>query len=117
MLIKDEHTTGTMELDDGARIEAAGIIRDLDIAMAWVRCPGRTNGTATAGEIDFALPDGAAEFHGGLVGRVLASLPGAARFGAITLGHVIVGIDERCLCVLRDHEHVSCLTDPSHEAA
>ena len=48
---------------------------------------------------------GVAEFHGGLVGRLLASLTGVARFGAVTLGHVIVGIDEPCLCVLRDHEH------------
>jgi len=55
-LIKDAHTTGTMELDDGVRIEAANIIHDLNIAMTWLNYPGRTNGTATAEEVDFATP-------------------------------------------------------------
>ena len=57
-LVKDAHTTGTMELDDGVRIEAANLIHDLNIAMTWVSYPGRTNGTATAAEIDFATPGG-----------------------------------------------------------
>ena len=55
-LIKDAHTTGTMELEDGVRIEAATIIHDLNIAMTWLSYPGRTNGTATAEEVDFAAP-------------------------------------------------------------
>ncbi len=58
-LIKDAHTTGTMELDDGARIEAADVIRELNIAMTWVSYPGRTNGVATVEEADFATPGGA----------------------------------------------------------
>lgn len=58
-LIEDAHTTGTMELDDGARIEAATIIQELNIAMTWLSYPGRTNGTATAEEIDFGIPDSA----------------------------------------------------------
>lgn len=53
-LIKDAHTTGTMELGIGARIEAANVIDELNIAMTWLKYPGRTNGTATAEEIDFA---------------------------------------------------------------
>ena len=57
-LIKDAHTTGTMELEGGATIEAADIIRELNIAMTWLSYPGRTNGTATAGEVDFATPGG-----------------------------------------------------------
>ena len=57
-LIKDAHTTGTMELDDGARIEAANVIRELNIAMTWLSYPGRTNGTATVEEVDFATPGG-----------------------------------------------------------
>ena len=57
-LIKDAHTTGTMELGDGVRIEAANLIHDLNIAMTWVSYPGRTNGTAAAAEIDFATPGG-----------------------------------------------------------
>jgi nicotinamidase-related amidase len=58
-LIKDAHTTGTMELDDGVKIEAVGVIHDLNIAMTWLSYPGRTNGTANAEAVDFATPGGA----------------------------------------------------------
>ena len=57
-LIKDAHTTGTMELDNGARIEAANVIDELNIAMTWLSYPGRTNGIAAAEEVDFAVPGG-----------------------------------------------------------
>jgi nicotinamidase-related amidase len=57
-LIEDAHTTGTMRLDDGSKIEAEGVIQELNIAMTWVSYPGRKNGTATAEEIDFATPGG-----------------------------------------------------------
>lgn len=57
-LIEDAHTTGTMELDHGVRIEAANIIDELNIAMTWVSYPGRANGTATAEDVDFATPGG-----------------------------------------------------------
>ncbi len=57
-LIKDAHTAGTMELDNGARIEAASVVDELNIAMTWLSYPGRTNGTATAQEIDFGTPGG-----------------------------------------------------------
>ena len=57
-LVKDAHTTGTIELDDGSRIEAAGVVQELNIAMTWVSYPGRKNGTATAEEVDFATPGG-----------------------------------------------------------
>lgn len=57
-LIKDAHTTGAMEFDDGMLIEAESIIRDLNVAMAWLSYPGRANGTATAEEIDFAATEG-----------------------------------------------------------
>ena len=52
-LIKNAHTTGAIELENGARIEAATIIDELNIAMTWVSYPGRTSGTATAEEVDF----------------------------------------------------------------
>jgi nicotinamidase-related amidase len=57
-LVKDAHTTKTMELDDGTKIEAANVIRELNIAMTWLSYPGRTNGTAAAAEVDFAAPGG-----------------------------------------------------------
>lgn len=53
-LIKDAHTTETIELEDGTKIEAANIILELNIAMKWLSYPGRTNDTASAKEIDFA---------------------------------------------------------------
>lgn len=57
-LVKDAHTTGTMVLDDGARIEASSVVQELNIAMTWVSYPGRTNGTAKAEEVNFAVPGG-----------------------------------------------------------
>jgi nicotinamidase-related amidase len=57
-LVKDAHTTGTIELDNGTKIEAARVVDELNIAMKWLSYPGRTNGTATAEEIDFATPGG-----------------------------------------------------------
>lgn len=52
-LLKDAHTTETLVLDDGARIEASSVIKDLNIAMRWLSYPGRNNGTAEAEEVDF----------------------------------------------------------------
>ncbi len=57
-LIEDAHTTSTMELDNGAKIEASNVIDELNICMTWVSYPGRTNGTATAEEVDFSNPGG-----------------------------------------------------------
>lgn len=53
-LVKDAHTTGTMEFDDGYRIEAEAIIVELNTAMKWLSYPGRVNATASAAEIDFS---------------------------------------------------------------
>jgi nicotinamidase-related amidase len=58
-LVKDAHTTRTMELGNGSRIEAAGIIDELNVAMTWLSYPGRRNGTATAEAVDFTQPGGA----------------------------------------------------------
>jgi nicotinamidase-related amidase len=57
-LIEDAHTTGTMDLGNGVRIEASNVIHELNIAMTWLSYPGRTNGTATAEQVDFATPGG-----------------------------------------------------------
>lgn len=53
-LIKDAHTTGTIEFDDGTKIEAADIIHELNIAMQWLSYPGRTNAAVSAEAITFA---------------------------------------------------------------
>ncbi len=53
-LISDAHTTESIELDNGEKIEAADIIRELNIVMTWVSYPERTNRVVTAKELDFA---------------------------------------------------------------
>ena len=35
-------------------IEASSVINDLNTVMTWVSYPGRTNGVATAADVDFA---------------------------------------------------------------
>lgn len=55
-LLKDAHTTETMVLDDGFRIEAASVIQELNIALRWLSYPGRSNGTADAEFVDFSTP-------------------------------------------------------------
>jgi len=57
-LIKNAHTTETRELENDIRIEAANIIRELNIAMTWLSYPGRTNSTASVEEVDFSVPGG-----------------------------------------------------------
>ena len=53
-LVQDAHSTGTMALDDGTRIEAENIVRELNLAMTWLSYPGRKNGVASAQDVDFA---------------------------------------------------------------
>ena len=49
---------------------------------------------------------GALEVGGGRVGLVLARLPARFSFSAMTMGHVILGVDHAALAELRLHEHV-----------
>jgi len=49
---------------------------------------------------------GTAEFSGGVLGRLIDELPAPWRFGAITFGHVILGISESTLAAVRPHERV-----------
>jgi nicotinamidase-related amidase len=64
-LIEDAHTTSTMELDNGTKIEASNVIDELNICMTWVTYPGRTNGTAPAEKVDFANAGGKLEHPDG----------------------------------------------------
>ena len=54
-LLKDGHTTETIELDDGTIIEAEDIIREFNITMTWLSYPGRINRTASVEDIGFTL--------------------------------------------------------------
>jgi len=56
------------------------------------------------GRVQFV--QGVAEFHGGLLGRIFAKLPVIGHFGAVTLGHVILGRNPTELALLRAHESV-----------
>ena len=57
-LIKDAHTTGSIELGNGMTIEAQDVVRELNLAMTRLSYPGRTNGTAAAEAVDFATAGG-----------------------------------------------------------
>ena len=57
-LVKDAHTTESMQLDGGATIEAETVIQELNIAMKWLEYPGLKNGVASANDIKFAVPGG-----------------------------------------------------------
>ncbi|HUP28649.1 MAG TPA: hypothetical protein VM122_00645 [Usitatibacter sp.] len=50
--------------------------------------------------------DGTLEIDGGGVARGVMRLPPGMRFGAITFGHVILGLDESTLHACRCHEQV-----------
>jgi len=57
-LVKDAHTTESMQLDSGLMIKAETVIEELNIAMRWLEYPGLKNGTASANDIEFAVPGG-----------------------------------------------------------
>ena len=44
---------------NGTTIEAAGVVRELNIAMTWLRYSGCASGTANAEQVDFAVAGGA----------------------------------------------------------
>jgi nicotinamidase-related amidase len=53
-LVKDAHTTESIDLGDGRTIEASSMITDLNIAMKWLTYPGRKNSITTVEELPFA---------------------------------------------------------------
>jgi hypothetical protein len=52
------------------------------------------------------LVSGTVEFDHGRAGRLFAGFPARYRFGALTLGHVILGVSQARLEALRAHERV-----------
>jgi nicotinamidase-related amidase len=52
-LVEDAHTTGTMELDGGYKIEAETVVQELNVAMRWLSYPGRRSRAVSVGELDF----------------------------------------------------------------
>ena len=57
-LVRDAHTTSPIELDDGRVIAAQDIVTELNVAMTWLRYPGRANRTVAAAEVGFGRPCG-----------------------------------------------------------
>lgn len=55
-LVADAHATEPMVLDGGLTIPAEHIVQELNIAMTWLRYPGRRNGTCKAADLDFEAP-------------------------------------------------------------
>jgi len=52
-LLKDAHTTESIDLADGSEVQASSIVNDLNVTMMWLSYPGRGNATATTEEMDF----------------------------------------------------------------
>jgi len=69
----------------------------IGLALAWL---------VVAGGGWWRLRAGALECGGGRLGALAARLPRRWRFGAITLGHVILSLDGATLDAVRRHEHV-----------
>jgi nicotinamidase-related amidase len=59
-LLKDAHTTASIDLGNGTKVEASSIVTDLNVTMKWISYPGRKNGTADTEEMVFASPGGKA---------------------------------------------------------
>lgn len=57
-LLRDAHTTSDIDLGNGTKLDAATIVRDLNVAMKWLEYPGRVNGTASAETVDFMKAGG-----------------------------------------------------------
>ena len=53
-LVKDAHTTDTVEFDNGFTIEAEKIVEELNLVMDWLSYPGRSSSTAAAATVSFA---------------------------------------------------------------
>lgn len=45
-LLADAHTTPSMDLEGGKRIEAAQVVEELNVTMQWLAYPGRRNAVA-----------------------------------------------------------------------
>ena len=53
-LVADAHSTGHMDPEDGRRIEAETVVRELNIAMTWLSYPGRKNAAVPLERLSFA---------------------------------------------------------------
>ncbi len=52
-LVADAHSTSAMDPEDGPRIEAAAVVQELNLAMTWLRYPGRRNAVVATAQLRF----------------------------------------------------------------
>jgi nicotinamidase-related amidase len=57
-LLKDAHTTESIDLGDGSTVEASSIVTDLNIAMKWLEYPGRKSACVATEEMSFTAMTG-----------------------------------------------------------
>ena len=57
-LLKDAHTTASIDLENGSKVEASSIVTDLNVTMRWLTYPGRRNGIAGTEELVFGAAGG-----------------------------------------------------------
>ena len=55
VLVKDGHTTASIELPDGSMIEGKDLVTDLNVVLTWSRYPGRTSRAVPESELDFGV--------------------------------------------------------------
>ncbi len=53
LLVQDAHSTEDLALDDGSRIDAATVVRDLNTTLRWLSYPGRRNRVAPVAGLSF----------------------------------------------------------------
>lgn len=52
-LVADAHSTSPLTLEDGSRIEADAVVRELNTVMRWLSYPGRRNAAVAVGHLRF----------------------------------------------------------------
>lgn len=57
-LLKDAHTTASIDLGNGSTVEASNIIADLNVTMKWLSYPGRKSAIASTEDVLFGVTVG-----------------------------------------------------------
>ena len=57
-LVSDAHTTASIDLGNGSKVDASSIVADLNVTMKWLTYPGRKSGTAVTAEVAFGPSGG-----------------------------------------------------------
>jgi nicotinamidase-related amidase len=54
-LVKDAHTTASIDMGDGSTVEASSMVADLNVTMKWLSYPGRHNTCELAEDVAFVI--------------------------------------------------------------